>query len=77
VLKERKLSDQLVVIAHEITPHNRNAHRDRLIDAIITWNISHMVRITLRVLRAKSNSIDIDNSQAQMRIEIVLKENLT
>lgn len=67
---------KLVVIVHELTPHSRKALEDREIDAVITQNVGHLVRSAIRVLRAKSDGLDIIESQEQIRIDIVLRENL-
>jgi len=75
VLKNRK-GENLTVIAHELTPYTREALHEGTIDAVITQNTGHIVRSALRVLRAKSDEIPIDNSQERIRIEIVIRENL-
>ena len=66
----------MVVIAHELTPHARAALQAGNLDAVITQNTGHLVRSALRVLRAKADSAPIDQSQEQIRIEIVIRENL-
>jgi LacI family transcriptional regulator len=67
---------QLVVIGHELTPHARTALQSGAMDAVITQNVGHVMRSALRVLRAKSDRVPIDVSQEQIRIEIVIRENL-
>lgn len=67
---------QLVVIGHELTPHARRALDMGAMDAVITQNVGHVVRSALRVLRAKTDRVPIDLSQEQIRIEIVIRENL-
>jgi LacI family transcriptional regulator len=69
-------SGQLVVIGHELTPHARIALESGAMDAVITQNGGHVVRSALRVLRAKTDRVPIDVSQEQIRIEIVIRENL-
>ena len=44
--------------------------------AMETQNVGHLVRSALRVLRAKTDKSPIDAGQEQLRIEIVLRENL-
>lgn len=66
----------LVVIAHELTPNNRAALEAFEIDAVITQNVGHLVRSAIRVLRAKCDGAAIMQSQEQIRIDIVLRENL-
>lgn len=71
-----ELPGEVVVIVHELTPHTRLGLQQETIDAVITQNTGHIVRSALRVLRAKSDQLDIDVSQERIRIEVVLKENL-
>jgi len=70
-----RLND-LVVLAHELTPATRKALVSNEIDAIISQNIGHLVRSTLRVLRSVCDGTPILDSQERIRIEVVLKENL-
>ncbi len=65
-----------VVIAHELTPHTRAALVAGTIDAVIAQNLGHVVRSALRVLRARTDRVPIDPGQEQIRIEIVIRENL-
>ena len=76
VLERRGLARELVVVAHELTPHAREALVGGTFDAVITQNLGHVVRSALRVLRALSDGARIDVSQETIRIEIVLRENL-
>lgn len=70
------LSGRFTVICHELTPHVRTALIDGAITAVITQNLGHLARSTLRVLRAKADHQPLDAGQEQIRIEIVLAENL-
>jgi LacI family transcriptional regulator len=76
VLDDMGLSGQLTVICHELTPHVRMALIQGRITAVITQNLGHLARSTLRVLRAKVDGQPLDEGQEQIRIEIVLSENL-
>ena len=76
VLEEMGLSGKLTVICHELTPHVRQALETGEITAVITQNLGHLARSTLRVLRAKADHLPLDAGQEQIRIEIVLRENL-
>ena len=76
VLEELGLSGKLTVICHELTPHARKALEGGDITAVITQNLGHLARSTLRVLRAKADNLPLDAGQEQIRIEIVLRENL-
>lgn len=76
VIEERGMTDDLVVVAHEMTPHNKLALANRTVDAVITQNVGHMIRSSLRVLRAKSDRSEINSAQERIRIEIVLRENM-
>jgi LacI family transcriptional regulator len=76
VLEDMGLSGKLTVICHELTPHVRAALVQGRITAVITQNLGHLARSTLRVLRAKADNQPLDEGQEQIRIEIVLRENL-
>jgi LacI family transcriptional regulator len=65
-----------VFVGHELTPHTRAALMDGTMDAVITQDVGHIARSTLRVLRARADGFDIDPAQERIRIEIILKENL-
>ena len=65
-----------VVIAHDLTPHARAALLDGRMDAVIAQNVGHLVRSALRVLRANIDRVPFDAGQEQIRIEIVIRENL-
>jgi LacI family transcriptional regulator len=70
------LERRVVVVAHELTPHARAALQAGTMDAVITQNVGHLVRSALRVLRARTDRTPIDPGQEQIRIEIVIRENL-
>jgi LacI family transcriptional regulator len=76
VLDEMGLSGKLTVICHELTTHVRQALESGTVTAVITQNLGHLARSTLRVLRAKADNQPLDEGQEQIRIEIVLRENL-
>ena len=76
VLAEMGFSGKLTVICHELTPHVRQSLVNGEITAVITQNLGHLARSTLRVLRAKVDNQPLDEGQEQIRIEIVLRENL-
>lgn len=75
-LEDLDLARRLVVIGHELTPHAREALKDGLMDAVITQNVGHVIRSALRLLKARADRLPIDPGQEQVRIEIVLAENL-
>ena len=75
-LADMGLSGKLTVICHELTPHARSALETGEISAVITQNLGHLARSTLRVLRAKADRVPFDQGQEQIRIEIVIRENL-
>jgi LacI family transcriptional regulator len=66
----------LTVIGHELTPQARKALETGTMDAVIMQNPGHLVRSALRVLRAITDRAPIDEAQEQIRIEIVMRENL-
>jgi LacI family transcriptional regulator len=67
---------RLTVIGHELTPQARAALESGTMDAVIMQNPGHVVRSALRVLRAINDRAPIDEAQEQIRIEIVMRENL-
>lgn len=75
-LDERGMLGKVVIIAHELTPHTRSALIAGHLDAVISQNVGHLARSALRVLRAKADRAVIDAGQEQLRIEIIIKENL-
>jgi LacI family transcriptional regulator len=76
VLRGHERRHDITLIGHELTEVTRDALRENLMDAVISQNVGHIVRSALRVLRAKSDGLDIVQSQERIRIEIVVRENL-
>lgn len=68
--------DDLVVIAHELTPVTRTALLRNEIDAVINQHVGHLVRSALRVLRAHADGLPIFEAQERIRTDIVIRENL-
>lgn len=64
------------VIMHELTPVTRAALESDEIDVVIMQNVGHIVRSSIRVLRAHVDQSAIVESQERIRIEIITKENL-
>jgi LacI family transcriptional regulator len=75
-LDDLGLGAALTVVAHDLTPTMRRGLESGVIDAVITQDVGHMVRSALRVLRARSERLPIDPGQEQIRIEILIRENL-
>lgn len=75
-LRNSRRMQDLVVIAHELTPSNRQALLENDIAAVIAQNVGHLVRSALRVLRNLCDQRPIYEAQERVRIEIVLRENL-
>ncbi len=75
-LDDLGVGDKVVVIAHELTPAARDALAAGTLDAVITQDVSHIVRSAIRILRASCDDRDIIESQERIRIEIILKENM-
>lgn len=65
-----------VTIMHELTDHTELALKDGNVDAVITQDLGHIVRSSLRLLRSHTDQININPAQERIRIEIMLKENL-
>ena len=75
-LRRMNLSDEVVVIAHELTPVSRHALNVGVFDAIISQDSGHLVRSAVRILRAQCDNTPINAAQERIRIDIYLKENL-
>jgi LacI family transcriptional regulator len=71
-----KLPARPVMVDHELTENSSALLRDGVLDAVITQNTGHLARSALRVLRAKCDNTPVIKSQENIRIEIVLRENL-
>ncbi|QBF30555.1 LacI family DNA-binding transcriptional regulator [Thalassococcus sp. S3] len=77
VLRGRGQAHDLVVVGHDLTPHARDALEAGVVDVIINQNAGHIARSAMRVLRAHCDGVEVIASQEKIRIEIVLRENLT
>jgi LacI family transcriptional regulator len=64
------------LIMHELTPATRAALEADEVDAVIMQNVGHLIRSSIRVLRAYVDKAAFVDSQEKIRIEIVVKENL-
>ncbi|MFC3143026.1 LacI family DNA-binding transcriptional regulator [Psychromarinibacter halotolerans] len=64
------------VIAHERTAFNIAGLRSGELDAVIAQNPGHLVRSAIRVLRARCDGREPIASQEEIRIEILIRENL-
>ena len=45
-------------------------------DAVIAQDVRHMVRSSIRILRARADGLETIASQERIRIEIILRENM-
>ncbi len=75
-LQEHGVARQTVIIGHELTPHTRACLLDGRLDAVITQDVGHLARSSIRILRAKIAQLGTVASQERIRIEIILRENL-
>jgi LacI family transcriptional regulator len=75
-LRATGLIKRCTLIMHELTPVTRAALDADEVDAVIMQNVGHLVRSSIRVLRAFADRSAILESQEKIRIEIVMKENL-
>ncbi|MDF1609224.1 LacI family DNA-binding transcriptional regulator [Hoeflea sp. YIM 152468] len=64
------------VVAHEVTPHSRQALADGVFDAIINQDCGHEVRSAIRVLKARADGLDPLTAQERIRIDVFLRDNL-
>ena len=67
---------QTVIIGHELTPQTRAQLIEGTMDAVITQDVGHLVRSSIRLLRAKAARVETLASQERIRIEIILRENM-
>jgi LacI family transcriptional regulator len=75
-LRSAGLDGKAVVVVHELTDHAREGLANGSIDAVISQDVGHLARSALRVLKAKADRLAIDEGQEQIRITILLRENL-
>lgn len=68
--------NDLVVIAHELTPASRGALNQGIFDAIISQDSGHLVRSAVRLLKATADQAPFDPTQERIRIDIYLRENM-
>ena len=68
--------DGLTIVVHERTPFSEESLRQEQIDAIISQNPGHAVRSAIRIMRARTDNREPLASQEQIRVDILLKENL-
>ena len=66
----------LTIVVHERTPFTEAALRDEEIDAVVAQNPGHAVRSALRILRARCDQRNIIAGQENIRVEVLLKDNL-
>jgi len=76
VLRATDTIRHATVIMHELTPITRAALEADEVDVVIMQNVGHIVRSSIRVLRAHLDKTEIVESQETIRIEIVMRENL-
>ena len=76
VLRATDTIRNATVIMHELTPITRAALEADEVDVVIMQNVGHIVRSSIRVLRAHLDKTEIVESQETIRIEIVMRENL-
>lgn len=75
-LKQMTNLRNIVVVVHERTPFSENAIKMDEVDAIIAQNPGHSVRSAVRILRARCEDREPIAGQENVRIEVLLAENL-
>ena len=75
-IEAQGMRQKYVIIGHELTQHTRARLVDGTMDAVITQDVGHLVRSSIRVLKARITQIGTVASQERIRIEIILRENL-
>jgi LacI family transcriptional regulator len=67
---------ELTLIMHELTPVTRAALMADEVAVVIMQNVGHLIRSSIRVLRAFADNSSFVEAQERIRIEIVMKENM-
>ena len=75
-LREAGRLEELVIVAHELTPTTRQALLSNQIAAVIMQDVGHLVRSAMRILRALCDDQAIFEAQERIRIEVIMRENL-
>lgn len=75
-IEAQGIPPKCVIVGHELTQHTRARLIDGTIDAVITQDVDHLVRSSIRVLKARTTQVSTLASQERIRIEIILRENL-
>jgi LacI family transcriptional regulator len=75
-LRDSGRLDDLVVLAHELTPTTRQALIEDELAAVIMQDVGHLVRSAMRILRAVREEQPIFDAQERIRIEVILRENM-
>lgn len=75
-LARHPMPERPVFIDHELTENSANYLRQGVLDAVITQNTGHLARSALRVLRSRCDNVPVIKSQENIRIDIVIRENL-
>jgi len=76
IIRAEGVAMSAVVVGHELTPRARTYLLDGSMDALITQDVGHLVRSSIRLLRAKATRRETVASQERIRIEIILRENM-
>jgi LacI family transcriptional regulator len=75
-LRNRDFGQDIVVVGHELTPLSREALEQGIFDVIISQDTGHLVRSTVRILRARSDNSPINTAQERIRVDVYIKENM-
>ena len=68
--------EDLVFVAHDLTPFTRRALLRGLVDAVISQDAGHEARSAIRVLLALTRGERWLPEQEKIRIDIVMRDNL-
>ena len=75
VAQSKDLKD-LTIVVHERTPYSQLSLLNEDIDAVIAQNPGQAVRRAIRILRARCDNVEPTTPQENLRIEVLLKDNL-
>ena len=75
-LIETGRAGQMVFVGHDVTMITRKLLLQGMMDAVISQNPGHEARAAVRVLLALARGEPILSEQEQIRIDIVMRDNL-
>ncbi|MEM1364448.1 MAG: LacI family DNA-binding transcriptional regulator [Pseudomonadota bacterium] len=72
-----KSDSTIKVVAHDVTAISRQALLDDIFYVVIEQDLGHVVRSAVRIMKASQNMLEVIPAQEKIRIEVIVKENLS